>query len=67
MKKHQDCKFFGYRKTCLHGEDNIMKQFLSDTEIPQSGVPIPLDFSKSEEIDKICSSCPKFVSKAQSG
>jgi hypothetical protein len=66
MRKHQDCNFFGYRTACLHGNDELMKQFLIDIETPRSPVPITLDFSKAKEVDELCSSCSKFESKHKS-
>lgn len=67
MRNHLDCKFFGYRTLCLHGNDELMEQFLRDIEIPQSPIPIPLDLSKTDEVDTLCSSCDKFESRHQSG
>lgn len=58
MKK---CKFFGSRAYCLHKDNEKMKKFLRETEIPQSNTPVMLDFSELEEIGALCSSCPKFT------
>ncbi len=64
MKEHRSCKFFGYRALCLYGEHELMRQFLSDAKVPQSSVPITIDFSKGEEVDKmLCASCEKYESK----
>lgn len=63
MKKHLNCKFFGYRSQCLHGNDELMAQFLRDIEVPQSSSPVELDMSKSEMVDeRLCLSCTKFES-----
>jgi len=63
MSKNQTydkCQYFGIRNLCPHREHELMKQFVADTEVPQSNVPINLDFSKEGEINKLCSSCDKF-------
>jgi hypothetical protein len=66
MRKHDDCKFFGSLTLCLHGKDELMRQFLCDSEILESPVPITRDFSKAEEVDNLCFTCPKFESIHQS-
>ena len=59
---YNSCQYFGIRNLCPHRESEIMKEFISDTEIPQSSVPVLLDFSKEKEVNELCSSCNKFKS-----
>jgi len=59
-KKHDQCKYFGY-KSCVHKDDEVMKKATQD--VPQSASPIYLLLPSSEEIDAICSGCGSFVQK----
>lgn len=56
---YDNCKYFSIRNLCPYREHKLMKEFISDIDIP-SGIPKMLDFSKKEEVNKICSSCNKF-------
>jgi hypothetical protein len=62
-KTYSNCKCFSIRNLCPHREDELMKQFVMGTHIPESSVPIQIDFSKEDEINKICSSCNKFKAR----
>lgn len=53
-------KYFSIRNRCPHRDNEVMKQFIFETEVSQSSVPINLDFSKEVEVNNICSSCDKF-------
>ena len=57
---YHNCKYFSIRNRCPHRDNELMKQFILETEVPQSSVPINLNFSKEVEVNKICSSCDKF-------
>jgi predicted transcriptional regulator len=55
-----NCKYFSIRNLCPYRDDELMKQFILETEVPQSNVPMTLNFSEEMEVNKICSSCDKF-------
>jgi hypothetical protein len=57
---YDKCKYFGIRNLCPHIEEEIMKQFVLNTEIPESSVSVPLNFDKADEVNKICMFCIKF-------
>jgi hypothetical protein len=59
---YDNCKYFSIRNLCPHRDNELMKQFILETEVPQSSVPITLNFSKEMEVNNICSSCDKFKS-----
>ena len=63
MSKNQTydkCKYFGLRNLCPHFEEEIMKQFVYNTEVPQSSTPVLLNLDKKDDVNKICMSCIKF-------
>ena len=59
---YKSCQHFGIHNLCPYRENKIMKEFVSETEMPQSSVPVYLDFSKEKEVNELCSSCNKFKS-----
>lgn len=61
MRKHGQCKYFGYR-TCAQADNEIMKRSNSDIPEYHGGKPQPLShIPDNEEIDAICSICDKFT------
>jgi len=59
IQTHDKCKYFSF-KSCYHSENEIMKQFILNTDIPESGVPIIIDDSLKADVDKLCADCSKF-------
>ena len=51
---------------CPYRKDELMKNFIMNTTVLESSVPIARDFSKREEINKLCSSCDKFTPRKKS-
>ncbi len=61
-RKHNDCKFYGYR-SCAHANDETMKRATQDfSEHCGSGsYPTMQPFPSPEEIDAICQGCNEFI------
>lgn len=62
MRKHQQCKFYGYQ-TCTHKDNEIMKKATQDIPKYHGGNYQIVSFPSQEEIDAICLACDKFIQK----
>jgi len=60
QQTHDKCKYFSIRNRCPHRNEKIMAQFVMDSEF-QPGLPLTLDYSKADDINKICSECNAFT------
>jgi hypothetical protein len=59
-----NCSYFTIRNICPHRDEVLMKEFIGDVSIGNSGIVKQLDFSKAEEVNnKYCSPCTSFKEK----
>ena len=66
-KNHNNCKHFSTYE-CPRKDDELMKGFIHDMRTVESKASNHYkgrtsDFSKAEEVDKLCNDCKSFVNK----
>jgi len=63
-RTYDNCSHFDIRNLCPHRNEELMKEFIGDASIGNSGITKQLNFSKAEEVNKkYCNPCTSFKEK----